>query len=330
MTLHELMVELDLPESARGPFGEPSRGPGRPGGDLPREPIPRTLRAALEAAAALGDEEGVALVLEAGLGEVGAGSDAAIRAALRAPERLLEAARAWGRHRWPVWELAGADPTRRPALSELEARLLALIRPALEARWHEDVSVEVREAGAELRVRVRSSGPPRRGPRGDVRLIVCDPVIFDRPRGRLRLATEAAARQSAYRQAFGEALFGDPGWFSGPALTLAPFLASPGAALRPTRTVSQARLAGVELAGDAPGDVLHLLGGDVLGWLSRLDLGDQLDRLLAVTLDLQLDLRPARVEIRPPHLVLYDRPREEPDVRAFLAERGLLGGAPRS
>lgn len=330
MTLHELMVELEIPE----PVGALGRGaanvPARPVPGIAQDPIPRTLRAALEAVAALGEEEGAALVLDAGLGEAGAAADAAIRAALHAPERLLEATLARGRHRWPVWELAGVDPGRRPALADLEARLLARLRPALEARWHEDVAVELREAGAELRVRVRSSGPPRRGPAGEVRLLVSDLVIVDRARGRLRVATDAVPRRTLYQAAFGEALFGDPGWYSGPALTLAPFLASPGAVLRPTRTVSQARLAGVELAGDAPGDVLHLLGGDVLGWLSRLDLGDQLDRLLAVTLDLQLDLRPARVEIRPPHLVLYDRPREEPDVRAFLAERGLLGGAPRS
>lgn len=36
-----------------------------------------------------------------------------------------------------------------------------------------------------------------------------------------------------------------------------------------------------------------------------------------------------RVEVRPPHLIIYDRPREEPAVRAFLAERGLLGGPTR-
>lgn len=330
MTLHELMRELDLADPLIDLPPVSANGLGWLGGELHQGPIPRTLRAALEAAAAVGDEGGAGLVLDAGLAEVGPGSGAAVRAALRAPERLVEAAAAQGRHRWPIWELAGAEPGRRPTLGDLGARLLASLRPALEARWHEDVEIELREAGAELRARVRSSGPPRRGPRGDVRLITSDLVVFDRARGRLRVATDAVPRRTLYQAAFGEALFGDPGWFAGPALTLAPFLASPSAALRPTRTVARARLAAVELAGDAPGDVLHLLGGDVLGWLSRLDLGDQLDRLLAITLDLQLDAREARVEIRPPHLVVYDRPREEPDVRAFLAERGLLGGAPRT
>ena len=99
------------------------------------------------------------------------------------------------------------------------------------------------------------------------------------------------------------------------------------AVLRPTRSIGRALVAGIELGGDAPEDMLTLTGGRVLERLRALDLGDQLDQLRALTLDLQLDTREARIEVRPPHLIVYDRPREEPAVRAFLVERGLLGGS---
>ena len=113
-------------------------------------------------------------------------------------------------------------------------------------------------------------------------------------------------------------------------MTLAPLVESAEAALRPTVTVGRACLVGVELDGDAPGAVVAIQGPRVLADLARLGLGGQLDRLRAATLDLPLDARVARVELRPPHLVVYDRPREERDARAFLAERGLLGGPTRT
>ena len=305
--MSELMADLDLPPSMEAAAAAWA-GHGRE--------LPRALRAALEDLAGLADP-----LVSGGLSDGGSERD------LADPERVIEAASALGRRRWPVWELAGraAGASSRGA-AHLEAGLAALIRPALEGHRHEDVRVVVRPQGAEVVIHACSSGPPLRGQNGEVRLLVRDLLVYDVRRGRLRLAVEHPARRALFQSAMGALLFDDPGWFSAPAVTLAPFLASSEAVLRPTRGVGRAQVAGVELGGDAPEDTLTLSGGRVLERLRALDLGDQLDQLRALTLDLQLDTREARVEVRPPHLIVYDRPREEPAVRAFLVERGLLGG----
>lgn len=330
VTLSELIRDLDLPPPTEGAV-EAWAAQATAHGASP-EHVPRGVREALCAIAGFDEDLALEAMLEGRIAGASAPTvPALVRAAIREPEAVLDAAQSLGRHRWPVWELTGRDPSRRAGpLAELGPRLEAAIRPTLEARWHEDIRVEVQARGAEVAVSVRSSGPPRPGPGGDVRLIVRDLLVIGRAAGRVRVAVEAEARRAAYRAALGEILYGDPGWLCGPGLCLAPLLTSPEGALRPTRTVGQARLIGVELAGDSPGARLSLEHPDVLGWVRRLDLGDQLERLQAATLDLALDARVARVELRPPHVIVYDRPREEPAVRAFLVERGLLGGQPRT
>ena len=310
--LTELMTDLDLPPATAAVVAAwaarwTARGP---------EHVSRALRAALEDLAGLADPALSRTILDGG----------SERDPVE-PERVIEAVSALGRRRWPVWELAGrAGSAISPGGAELGPALTALVEPALEGQGHEDVRVEVRPQGADLAIVARSSGPPQRGQNGEVRLAVRDLIVYDARRGRLRLAVENAARRALYQSAMGAVLFDDPGWFSAPAVTLAPFLASTEGVLRPTRTVGRAQVAGVELGGDAPEDMLTLSGGRVLERLRALDLGDQLEHLRALTLDLQLDARLARIEVRPPHLIVYDRPREEPAVRAFLVERGLLGG----
>ncbi len=315
MTLREPLTDLALPpptEEASGTWS--ARGTTL--GQSP-EIVARSQRSALEAMTGFTDAPAS-----------GALSDRGSEGDLADPEWLIEVVNALGRHRWPVWELAGRAPgAGGSATAHLGPMLEARIRPALVVRRHVEVRIEVREQGADVEIRVQSSGPPRRGAGGEVRLVVTDLLVFDRARGRLRLAVEHPARRALYQSAVGEVLFADPGWFSAPTVTLAPFLASPEGALRPTRTVGHAQVVGVELGGDAPEDAFTLVGARVLERLRALDLGDQLDQLQALTLDLQLDTREARIEIRPPHLIVYDRPREEPAVRAFLVERGLRGGS---
>lgn len=330
--LRDLLQALDLPlpdqeidpRSAAGALADVD-------GSQPVAQIPRSVRAALEEAPLLAAEAGREALHELlGASGLPEGPAAVLIAAFRAPDQVIAAARTLGRQRWPVWELAGRTAARGRVLAAevLRARLEEVVRPALEARGRVGAHVVVVAEGPERWLRVASGGPPVRGWQGDVRLYGADELVLDRPRGRLRLAVPAVARRELYRAALGELVHGDRGWFGGPTVTLAPLLASPEAALRPTLTVGCARVAGIELAGDGPGDVLALGGRDTLGWLHRLDLSDQLNRVQAVTLELQLDARAAVVELRPPHLVVYDRPREEPAVRAFLGERGWLGGPP--
>ena len=175
--------------------------------------------------------------LEALLGAVDGGTlpegaCAVVEAAITQPEVVVAAAQALGRHRWPVWELVGREVGRGGArIADLPLRLEEAIRPRLEAHRHLGAVVELRDQGSELRLTVATSGPPQRGWSGDVRLLVQDGLTLDRARGRLRLAVEAGWRRELYRRAVGEALYGDPDWFCGPSVTLAPLVESAEAAL---------------------------------------------------------------------------------------------------
>lgn len=194
-----------------------------------------------------------------------------------------------------------------------------MLSPTLIAQRRVLHRIEVEDRASELRLWVVLTGASRQG--GPARSF--DRLALDR-HGGLRIGVASERRRALYSHVLGALLHDDDRCFRARPLTLAPLVERLDAALRPGREVLEARLVGVELRGDAPTDCLLVTSGDAHLHLARLDLLDLLPRMQAATLALRLHHREVQIELRPPNLILYDQPREEPAVRAFLCERGLL------
>ncbi len=157
-----------------------------------------------------------------------------------------------------------------------------------------------------------------------------DVVVYEAGAGRLRIRAGDAPTIRAYRQAFGELLFGDAEWFgTEPIVSLEPLVRLGQAVEQPTAGLAEVRVVGLVLNHVTEGGTMALEAAEIWPYLRR-RVVDGLKDAELVEANLRVyatgSSSAANVKVRVPNRVDYIRIADDV-IRPFLERRGFLARA---